>query len=88
MGLLVLADLAETLQAATYEDVVGGACGPIVKTVVDSCIIVYTFGTCIAFLVLIGDQLQDCKSCLHAMSPCCVTVLCVTVLCHLHVQIM
>ena len=86
MGLLVLADLAETLQAATYEDVVGGACGPIVKTVVDSCIIVYTFGTCIAFLVLIGDQLQDCKSCLHAMSPCSVSPCsvspcCVTCMC-------
>lgn len=61
VGLLVLAHLAETLQAATYEEVVGRACGAVLKAVVDSCIIIYTFGTCIAFLVVIGDQLQDCK---------------------------
>lgn len=57
----MLAHLAETLQAATYEEVIGRACGPVVKAVVDTCIIIYTFGTCIAFLVVIGDQLQDCK---------------------------
>jgi sodium-coupled neutral amino acid transporter 7/8 len=62
LGLIVLAHLAETLQASTYEEVVGRACGPVVKAVVDSCIIVYTFGTCIAFLVVIGDQLQDLSS--------------------------
>lgn len=57
----MLAHLAETLQAATYEEVIGRACGPVIKAVVDTCIIIYTFGTCIAFLVVIGDQLQDCK---------------------------
>ena len=57
----MLAHLAETLQAGTFEEVVGGACGQVVKAVVDGCIIVYTFGTCIAFLVVIGDQLQDCE---------------------------
>ena len=61
VGLLVLAHLAETLQAATYEEVVGRACGAAVKAVVDGCIVIYTFGTCVAFLVVIGDQLQDCK---------------------------
>jgi sodium-coupled neutral amino acid transporter 7/8 len=65
VGLLVLAHLAENLQAATFEDVVGRACGPVVKAVVDGCIIVYTFGTCIAFLVVIGDQLQDLSSAVH-----------------------
>lgn len=57
----MLAHLAETLQAATYEEVIGRACGPVIKAVVDTCIIVYTFGTCTAFLVVIGDQLEDCK---------------------------
>ena len=57
----MLAHLAERLQAATFEEVVGGACGRVVKAIVDICIIVYTFGTCIAFLVVIGDQLQDCE---------------------------
>ena len=61
MGLIVLAHLAETLQASTYEEVVGRACGKVAKAIVDVCIIVYTFGTCIAFLVVIGDQLQDCE---------------------------
>lgn len=60
-GLLVLAHLTETLQASTYEDTIGRACGGLVKLIVDICIIIYTFGTCIAFLVVIGDQLQDCK---------------------------
>ena len=61
LGLLLLAHLAETLQASTYEEVVGRACGRAVKAVVDVCIITYTFGTCVAFLVVIGDQLRDCE---------------------------
>lgn len=61
LTLLLLAHLAETSQAVTFEEVVGRACGRVMKAVVDTCIIIYTFGTCIAFLVVIGDQLQDCE---------------------------
>ena len=61
LGLILLAHLAETLQASTYEEVVGRACGNVAKAVVDTCIVVYTFGTSIAFLVVIGDQLEDCE---------------------------
>ena len=61
LGLIVLAHLAETLQASTYEESVGRACGKVAKAIVDTCIIVYTFGTSITFLVVIGDQLQDCE---------------------------
>jgi amino acid permease len=66
LGLIVLAHLAETLQASTYEEVVGRACGKVAKAIVDTCIIVYTFGTSITFLVVIGDQLQDCDVCSSA----------------------
>ena len=61
LSLLILAHLAETLQASTYEEVVGKACGSLVRAVVEVCIVTYSFGANIAFLVVIGDQLQDCE---------------------------
>ncbi|XP_041047376.1 putative sodium-coupled neutral amino acid transporter 7 isoform X2 [Carcharodon carcharias] len=43
---------------ATYQEVVRAACGQVVGTICDILIAVYTFGTCIAFLIIIGDQLD------------------------------
>ncbi|XP_072374731.1 sodium-coupled neutral amino acid transporter 7 isoform X2 [Scyliorhinus torazame] len=43
---------------ATYQEVVRAACGQVVGTICDVLIAVYTFGTCIAFLIIIGDQLD------------------------------
>lgn len=61
VGLLLLAYMAETKQVATYEGVMLAVCGPVVKVLADISIIMYGFGANTAFLVVIGDQLQDCE---------------------------
>lgn len=47
----------------TYEDVIGAVWGPLAKTVAEICVTVYCFGTCVAFLVVVGDQLDDSELC-------------------------
>ncbi|XP_078067296.1 sodium-coupled neutral amino acid transporter 7 isoform X1 [Mustelus asterias] len=57
-GLVILAYCSQVSSKATYQEVVRAACGQVVGTICDVFIAVYTFGTCIAFLIIIGDQLD------------------------------
>ena len=59
IGLMVLAYCVEKTQLGTYEDVIQGMLGPYAKAIVELCVAVYCFGTTIAFLVVIGDQIDD-----------------------------
>lgn len=51
--------MAEMKQVATYEGVMLEVCGPVMKVFADISIIMYGFGANTAFLVVIGDQLED-----------------------------
>ncbi len=62
IGLLILAYAAERRQVDTYEDVIGAVWGPVAKTVAEICVSVYCFGSTVAFLVVIGDQIDDSES--------------------------
>uniref|UniRef100_A0A8C2AQG5 Sodium-coupled neutral amino acid transporter 7 n=1 Tax=Cyprinus carpio TaxID=7962 RepID=A0A8C2AQG5_CYPCA len=42
----------------TYQEVIRAVCGKVLGIVCELAIAVYTFGTCIAFLIIIGDQLD------------------------------
>uniref|UniRef100_A0A672SUU7 Sodium-coupled neutral amino acid transporter 7 n=1 Tax=Sinocyclocheilus grahami TaxID=75366 RepID=A0A672SUU7_SINGR len=42
----------------TYQEVIRAVCGKVLGVVCELGIAVYTFGTCIAFLIIIGDQLD------------------------------
>lgn len=46
---------------ATYQEVVRATCGKVTGVVCEVAIAIYTFGTCIAFFIVIGDQLDRCK---------------------------
>lgn len=58
-GLLALAWVAERGGAATYEAAVSSALGRVLRLVAEACIAIYCFGTCITFLVVIGDQIDS-----------------------------
>jgi len=45
----------------TYQEVIRAMCGKVLGVVCELAIAVYTFGTCIAFLIIIGDQLDKRK---------------------------
>ncbi|MEE6500191.1 hypothetical protein FKM82_003701 [Ascaphus truei] len=61
-GLVILAHCADACSERTYQEVVRGVCGRTAGLLCELLIAVYTFGTCIAFLIIIGDQLDKLLS--------------------------
>ncbi|XP_073883274.1 sodium-coupled neutral amino acid transporter 7 isoform X2 [Macaca fascicularis] len=57
-GLVILAYCSQASNERTYQEVVWAVCGKLTGVLCEVAIAVYTFGTCIAFLIIIGDQ-QD-----------------------------
>ncbi|KAG8437272.1 hypothetical protein GDO86_008104 [Hymenochirus boettgeri] len=57
-GLVILAHCADACSERTYQEVVRGVCGSTAGVLCEVLIAVYTFGTCIAFFIIIGDQLD------------------------------
>ncbi|XP_048887393.1 putative sodium-coupled neutral amino acid transporter 7 [Brienomyrus brachyistius] len=57
-GLVVLAYCSQVSNEITYQEVVRAVCGRVTGVICEVAIAVYTFGTCIAFLIIIGDQLD------------------------------
>ncbi|XP_030059455.1 sodium-coupled neutral amino acid transporter 7 [Microcaecilia unicolor] len=55
-GLVILAYCSQASNERTYQEVVWTVCGKTAGVVCEVAITVYTFGTCIAFLIIIGDQ--------------------------------
>lgn len=61
-GLVILAYCSQASNERTYQEVVWAVCGKVPGVLCEVAIAVYTFGTCIAFLIIIGDQ-QDKSEC-------------------------
>ncbi|XP_060041426.1 sodium-coupled neutral amino acid transporter 7 isoform X3 [Erinaceus europaeus] len=57
-GLVILAYCSQASNERTYQEVVWAVCGKLTGVLCEVAIATYTFGTCIAFLIIIGDQ-QD-----------------------------
>ncbi|KAK1798600.1 hypothetical protein P4O66_006896 [Electrophorus voltai] len=57
-GLVILAYCSQVSNESTYQEVVRAVCGKVLGVLCEIAIAVYTFGTCIAFLIIIGDQLD------------------------------
>ncbi|XP_062997085.1 sodium-coupled neutral amino acid transporter 7 [Elgaria multicarinata webbii] len=55
-GLVILAYCSQASNERTYQEVVWAVCGRVAGVLCEVAIAVYTFGTCIAFLIIIGDQ--------------------------------
>ncbi|KAF7659085.1 hypothetical protein LDENG_00003520 [Lucifuga dentata] len=57
-GLVILGYCSQVSNESTYQEVVRATCGKVTGVVCEVAIAIYTFGTCIAFLIVIGDQLE------------------------------
>ncbi|XP_055066654.2 sodium-coupled neutral amino acid transporter 7 [Misgurnus anguillicaudatus] len=57
-GLVILAYCSQVSNETTYQEVIRAVCGKVLGIICELAIAVYTFGTCIAFLIIIGDQLD------------------------------
>ncbi|KAM9817067.1 sodium-coupled neutral amino acid transporter 7 [Neosynchiropus ocellatus] len=57
-GLVILGYCSQVSNEGTYQEVVRATCGKVTGIICEVSIAVYTFGTCIAFFIVIGDQLD------------------------------
>lgn len=60
-GLVILGYAASVSGQATYQGVVGGLCGPTIRKLCEACFIINLLMISVAFLRVIGDQLEKCK---------------------------
>uniref|UniRef100_G3PTP3 Sodium-coupled neutral amino acid transporter 7 n=1 Tax=Gasterosteus aculeatus aculeatus TaxID=481459 RepID=G3PTP3_GASAC len=57
-GLVILGYCSQVSNESSYQEVVRATCGKVTGIACEVAIAVYTFGTCIAFFIVIGDQLD------------------------------
>ncbi|XP_061521639.1 sodium-coupled neutral amino acid transporter 7 isoform X1 [Phycodurus eques] len=57
-GLVILGYCCQVSNECTYQEVVRATCGKVTGVLCEVAIAVYTFGTCIAFFIVVGDQLD------------------------------
>lgn len=57
-GLVILGYGSQVSNESTYQEVVRASCGKVTGILCEIAIAIYTFGTCIAFFIVIGDQLD------------------------------
>jgi len=61
VSMVVLIYCAQVHSSATYQDVVFACCGQKTRNFCSLAIALYSFGTCVTFLIIIGDQWDKCK---------------------------
>ncbi|PSN36759.1 putative sodium-coupled neutral amino acid transporter 7 [Blattella germanica] len=69
-ALLILAHCSDETGATTLQDVLEGVYGRPGMLACSSAVALYCFGTCITFLIIIGDQFDRVFSSLHGMDFC------------------
>lgn len=57
-GLVILGYCSQVSNESSYQEVVRATCGKVTGILCEIAIAIYTFGTCIAFFIVIGDQLD------------------------------
>lgn len=60
--MVALVYCAQVHSSATYQDVVAACCGGATRNFCSLAIALYSFGTCVTFLIIIGDQWDKCKN--------------------------
>ncbi|XP_046360378.2 putative sodium-coupled neutral amino acid transporter 7 [Haliotis rufescens] len=59
MAIFILAYISDLNHSATYQDVVLSVCGRKAQIASAFALLIYCFGTCITFLIIIGDQWEE-----------------------------
>lgn len=85
-ALLILAHCSDQTGARTLQDVLEGVCGRPGLIACSSAVALYCFGTCITFLIIIGDQFDRgaCSIFMHVRIPadCLLNLVCPSICMH------
>lgn len=69
-ALVILAYCSDNNKSSTYQEVVFGMCGKIAQRLCAAAIALYCYGTCITFLIIIGDQFERVLASWYGPSFC------------------
>lgn len=69
-ALFILAHFADVRRSCTYQDVVLSICGPVWHGICAAIIILYLFGACVTFLIVIADQYERGLASLYGSDFC------------------
>jgi len=70
LSLISLAKSSDGNGSGTVQAVLSGVCGPIGKHIGSVCVALYAFGTCVTFLIIIGDQFDRALASLYGPHFC------------------
>lgn len=62
VAILTLGYCSDIKGSNTYQDTVYEVCGKHARTACAVSVLLYCFGTCITFLIIIGDQWEECEN--------------------------
>ena len=60
-ALIILAKCSDVTLASSYQEIMSTMCGRLGQGACELVIMIYCFGACITFLIIIGDQADSCK---------------------------
>ncbi|XP_022238390.1 putative sodium-coupled neutral amino acid transporter 7 [Limulus polyphemus] len=69
-SLLALAYCSDVIGSCTYQEVIRSICGERTRRVCAVCIVFYTFGSSVTYLIVIGDQFDTVLRSLYGMDVC------------------
>ncbi|KAK2581029.1 hypothetical protein KPH14_006076 [Odynerus spinipes] len=69
-ALIVLANCSDITNTSTLQNTFSGLCGPRSLILCSICVAVYSFGCCLTFLIIIGDQFDRVFATYYGMDYC------------------
>ncbi|XP_046426604.1 putative sodium-coupled neutral amino acid transporter 7 [Neodiprion virginianus] len=69
-AIIVLAHCSDSTNSSSLQDTLAGLCGPKSLTFCAICVVVYSFGCCITFLIVIGDQFDRVLATVYGTDFC------------------
>lgn len=69
-ALLILAHCSDAHESKTYQDVIASVCGKRAQQVCSLLVALYCFGTCVTFVIIIGDQFDRVFASLYGSDFC------------------
>lgn len=70
MGLVILANSSDITKTVSMQDTLAGLCGPTSLIICGICVTIYSFGCCLTFIIIIGDQFDRVLATFYGMDYC------------------
>lgn len=69
-ALIILAACSDLTKTSSMQDTLAGLCGPRALILCGICVTIYSFGCCLTFIIIIGDQFDRVLATFYGMDYC------------------